>query len=311
MNMPINATKRFIPVLLTTLLIPSGAQAWDEFAQEPDNVVSVTVEANASGDQNQGGDNTLCDGFSSITVSDNRPASSLVKARVGVENPTLPQRLAAAGFSQYMTHNGSPVFTLEEGAYSISPTWIADVGQYSNDLYLLDTDGNFYVDDQDLSLATFDNLVYATDPFEISYDANSCIDSWDYADVYVERAPIQVRARVGYEYVWQDIDFDFGIAEYWNEYDGNVLQALTEGGATLAARAYLTRNTQIGGETYTRDFAHAPGYINAYGESGRDNYVLSGQQGSTSLRAVTELFGPSINAQIRTQYGVWLIPFID
>lgn len=302
--------KRLIPVLCVTMLIPSGAQAWDEFEQQPDNVISVTVDANSSGDQNQDGDTELCDGFATISISDNQPASALVKARVGVESPTLNQRLEAVGFSQYMRYNGSPIFTLEEGAYSISPTWIAEFGQYSGELQLLDTDSDGYVDGDDATLASFDNLVYATAPFSISYDANSCIDSWDYADVYVERTPIQVRARDGWDYVWQDIDYDFGIAEYWQEYEGTVLDALSEGG-TLAARAYLTRNTQIGGNTFTRDFASAPGYMDRYDNYPDDNYILSGEEGSTSLRAVTELFGPSINAQIRTQYGVWLLPSID
>lgn len=302
MNINLKSAKTLALALAVATAIPSASLAWDG-GDTPDYIVSVSIDSVRSGDNSAGPDDQLCTGFSSMSMSSTVLSSRLERVQRGTENPTIQQRLSAANLSLNFTFEGQRVFnrvTDSPGVYSVLSAWASS---YQNLAATVDYNSDGFIDGDDASLANFDSLTYVSEPLAISYDANSCMDSWDTAEVYVERTPVEQRmTSLESGSWWEDIEGDQEVLS-----DVNLLQSLVAG-RSIYGYAYLKRNTQIGGTTFDAEFAEFP-YCDDCGDN--NNRILSGETGTTTLRAVTRLHGESVEGQFRTRYGFWLVTGLD
>ena len=291
------------------MAVPSAAAGWDNGGGEPDYVVSVSIDSTPSGDNSGDPDTQLCTGFSSISVSSTALASTLESAQRGSEAPTLAQRLAPYGLTPNSVFMGAPIFyQVDTDAWEYDSDWANSNGYLVGELDNNDGGGpDGVIDYRDISLAYFDKLTYVSEPLQVSFDADSCVDSWMYGDVYVERSPVQKRVYETFENMgatWQDIE---EVDE--DPYGVNLAMQLIMGRPAYGY-AYMRRDTQIGGQTFDRRFACEP-FNDEDGYTCDGPIILSGQVGTTSLQAVTNIYGNNVEGQFRTRYGFWLYTYLD
>ena len=287
---PKTFTKPAVFLALLLFALPSSAQAWGEFDDLPDETLTISVDLPATpGD----GDSSGCNGYSSLTISTNSLDATLDEIIPGVANPTMLQKLsywfgdidAVEDFT--FTNSASQVVSVftevEEDIYSFNEEWAAGEGQYS--IQYFDTNGDDLVSSDDLFPSMLTYRVFASDPFDVSFDIDSCIDSGLYGFVEVSRMPLSKWVDGG----WEFAEFEFG--EDINYQD---LQAIDN---AWAGNSYLFRLTQIGGYTFDPFFAE---YTDEW------DTILEGPEGTTTLRSVTRLFGDDSNGQYRQKFGFWM-----
>lgn len=300
------SSKAIVFSLLATLSIPSAAMAWDS-PYDPDAILTVSVDMDSSNNDDGEG----CNGFATMALSSYALDSTIDINRPGVDNPTIQQRLQPFGLTlSELDGNGDPAFFRVNGAgdWMIDRDWANSnrsttaelIGSVvTNDNLIVD--GNTYDASFDItispsisSIAMVDRKSYVTEPFTLTYDANTCVsDTYTEAEIYVDRSPLQVRQTEGFNTSWTPLEND------GPDYSSNNMIELAQQGR-FSGYAYLSRTTQIGGETFTREFAE-------FYDLDELDEIAGGTSGETTLRAVTSLYGDlSVNAQFRTQYAFWM-----
>jgi hypothetical protein len=296
MKKPFSGVAKLTSLALVFLFTaPSAATAWENTQIEPDEVLSITFGAQGEGD----GDGELCDGVSSIELSSTSISATLDELRVGTDNPSLDDRLAYFSVnldssSEFISSASTEVriFTPSSGNYLINQEWASGDHMYSWLAPLLDTNNDGAIDSRDATPATVTYRVYATNMFSVSYDADDCLGSFREGEVEVQRTDFEMWEENNS--AWDTYEFEFTPEA--------TIQDLVEVASSAAGNSMLTRNTQIGGQTFTVTFVE---------EAGVFNEIMEGQQGTTYLRSITRVFGDDLDAQFRQRYGFWLYTFYD
>jgi len=291
------------PALLTLAIataIPSSAIAFDP-DYIPDEMVTMTVDLPATDGSGGGGDG-VCSGYSSLETSATSLAGTLDEVNPGNSNPTLEQRVRLYGYELDDTFTDSndgdiAIFTVDGDRLEINSDWAA---ANSATAALLDTNDDGFIDGDDYSPLMLDRRVFVSDPFNVSFDASTCIDSLKFGLVWAERAPVETFVEDpddGYMY-WKSAEIDFSQLFPIDSNDAPRVVATDENNAS----AYLLRPTAIAG-----GLINVPLQLANYGIGfGPPIPVVAGDEGSASLRGVMQLFGDQTQGQFRVKFGFWL-----
>ena len=283
---------------LSLLAIPSASFAWDGDT-EPDEVVTMTVDLPATDGSGGGG---TCNGYASISTSTGTLAATLNQVVPAIQEPTLAQRVAYFGFSIDDTYtwydNVAQNYVITtifndnlDGTLSFASTWSAEAGN-SFIKSQLDTNSDGLVSSADSSPLMMDRRVFATSPFQVSFDASTCVDSDAYGAVWVDRTPVETRLEVNGSPTWQDAEFD-----PFNQ--SNALADISSS-PNVNANAYLLRSVRV-----LDGLINVPLQVaNCYDCSNPP--ILAGDEGTTPVRGVMQMYGDRTEGQYRVKYGFWL-----
>lgn len=281
--------------LLSILAVPSASFAWDSDI-EPDEVVTMTVDLPATDGSGGGG---TCSGYASINTSVGTLAATLNQVIPAIQDPTIQQRIAYFGFTfedtYYWDNNGQPTYSAIftdnlDGTVSIASTWSAISGNAFVSSQL-DTNADGLISSADQSPLMMDRRVFASSPFDVSFDASTCVDSDAYGAVWVERSNVEARSEDGGS-SWQTAEFN-----PLNQSNSLVDISVSP---NVNANAYLLRNVRAldGLANIPLQVAQCSGCFSPP--------ILAGSEGSTSVRGVMQMYGDRTEGQYRVKYGFWL-----
>lgn len=281
---------------LSLLVVPSASFAWNGDT-EPDEVVTMTVDLPATDGSGGGG---TCNGYASINTSAGTVAATLNQVVPAVAEPTPAQRIAYFGWSlddtYYWSDNGNPVYSAiftdnQDGTFSLASTWSAE----ANNSFVksqLDTNGDGLISNSDASPLMMDRRVFSSAPFDISFDASTCIDSDAYGAVWVERTPVELRVQSDYGASWQNAEFD-------PSSQNNALLDVSSS-PDVNANAYLLRSVRV-----LDGLVNVPLQV-AQCDDCFSPPILAGDEGATTVRGVMQMYGDRTEGQYRVKYGFWL-----
>lgn len=255
------------------VLSPVSANAWSE--DEPDEIVTATVDL-GNGNGGGGGDNggiDTCTGFSTLDL----PTNSL---------PLTYQTTRA------------------------KTTWVDDQSADGTD-----GDGDF-TNDTALTNLRFDQWNtqrdYVSEEFEITFDANNCVGSEDWASLDFERMPVERSVRItesnGYNYLtWQ-------VAEMTNEHGILAADKLRANADLILDRGLVNGNINSirvfdsiwsSNGIYNNDVNSTNVYDWGYMSDDLGNLQTpQGTSGSANLKAILTLFGDEAKGKYRAKYGI-------
>jgi len=282
---------------ITLIAIPSTSYGWDSDI-EPDEVVTMTVDLPAT--DGSGGGGGTCSGYASINTSVGTLAATLNQVIPATAEPTLEQRLSYFGFSDDDTYlwydNGNPIYDPIfrdnlDGTVSIASTWSA-MGGNSFVTSQLDTNSDGLISSTDQSPLMMDRRVFASSPFDVTFDASTCVDSDAYGAVWVERTNVESRVLENGGSYWQTAEF--------NPADqANGLLDISSS-PNVNSNAYLLRSVRVldGLVNIPLQVAQCSGCFSPP--------ILAGDEGTTSVRGVMQMYGDRTEGQYRVKYGFWL-----
>lgn len=277
-------------------MVPAASYAWDSDT-EPDEVVTMTVDLPATDGSGGGG---TCNGYASINTSVGTVAATLNQVVPAIADPTAEQRISYFGFSlndTYLWYDNlnavsSPIFTdNQDGTLTLASTWSAEA---NNSLVKsqLDTNNDGIISDSDQSPLMMDRRVFSSVPFDVSFDASTCIDSDAYGAVWVERTPVELRVQGDYGSSWESAELD-PLSQ------NNALLDVSIS-PNVNANAYLLRSVRVldGLVNVPLQVAQCSDCFTAP--------ILAGDEGSTTVRGVMQMYGDRTEGQYRVKYGFWL-----
>ena len=301
--------------VLAATIMPTSVNA--ETTDFEDNVVTVEVDLGS-----EGPDPELCEGFASLTVPGNNLPATLNRRVDGNSSPTMADLLG------YFWGEYSPYDQIAEELYDDedlqnsldylnnvqASEWVTSFSAVKNPVdatidtlvsidyvpivsdgiptrYLnedLDQDGDIDIADAP-EFITETRRSYSTDWFNISYDANDCLESEDMAMVMVTRTPILRAADDRAEFVEAEVPWVDNL--YTTNVDGK-------------AEAYLKiRTNLIGGlVSIPNEAAWNPITDFADYDSWDIDPVAFGDEGSAQMRALMSIYGASPTGIYRANY---------
>lgn len=292
----------------------------DDYEQ---NVVTVEVDL---GEGPGPGDELGCQGFASLDLPGETLQAEFNGRVLGVENPTLVQYLewsrgydnetfddqdladyldtARSGFGvlegwdiTFETYpENATVENLEYISYTVSRNVVDGNGEVTgveNFFVGDDTDQNGLLNGADApEWLTATRRTYATEWFQLNYDADDCQDSENLAVVLVGRGPVEREEGEGN---WVNAD----------------MERVQEGDSIIEkAEANLMVRTKLIGGLISLPYGVAywpfipdDGFTFGPGPGGNDISPISfGDEGTAEMKAVMRIYGPSPSGVYRTNY---------
>jgi hypothetical protein len=308
--------KQILSVALVSVLaatvMPSTASANGEYYDYDDDVVTVEVDLGDGG----GGD-TGCVGISTLDLPDNTLRARFDELELGNANPTVGDLLNWAVGDEYYGRDFDQndfqdyLYDLDEwlgdSTYTLNPedatlgTLISisyQVDRGSGNAYLAeDTNQDGIIDVTDVPDYLKENRrSYVTDSFQVSFDANDCLDSEDMGLLlstrgYVKR--LNEAESSGDVYRWDIADVEGGFSS---------TSSVNRGEAHLRLPTAL-----LGGLVSIPRKAATTVEILGDGEIGGSPFwnwspISFGDSGQPQMRAVMKVFGANPTGKYQTKF---------
>jgi hypothetical protein len=295
--------------VMAATAMPTLASATPDDYQ--DNVVTVEVDLGEGP-----GDEVGCEGFATLELPETTLAANFNGRVLGNQNPTtidylswywgegdsftnedLNTYLANAENANGGTYDfdtvppGADVTTLEYITYTATRNTFDLEGNITGvESFFVgeDTDENGRIDGADApEWLTETRRTYTTDWFQLTYDADDCVDSEDMAFVMVGRGPVE---NLSTDDVWRTAEAD------WGNDSGTIVGM---------ASANLRLKTELIGGLVSLPYRMADwpfeaenNFMYGYGVSP----VSWGNEGTAEMRAVMNIYGSNPSGVYRTKY---------
>lgn len=251
------------------VLSPVSASAWSE--DDPDEIVTATVDLGSGNGGGGSGGGDTCTGYSTLDLPTN--SLPLTYQTMRAKNP------AVAAWTDDVTRDG----------WDNNGTWDDDTAVE-----------NFEFDEWNTQRD------YVSDDLEISFDANNCVGSQDWSSLSFERMPVE-RANIGGGWDPAEMAFEHGIlpADSQRAIADLILDRGLVNGNVNSLRVFgdlWYANDIDSGDIYSQG-------MNDWGTMYDDLSNLQQPQGTSgvaNVKAILTLLGDEAKGKYRVKYGVHL-----
>lgn len=276
--------------VLAATVMPSAVSAEPQFGE--DNVVTVEVDLGEGP-----GDEIGCEGFATLNVPDETLSASFNGRVLGKENPTTYDLLVyywpdiETNFMETLTSNFTNPVIFPENATGQDIDYISyDVNRIDETTVYynyLDSNEDGIIDEGDAPESLkVTRRTYATNWFNVTYDADDCVDSQEIGLVLAGRIPVMRQALADSEWTVAELD--------WIDSTSMVNRA----------ESRLKLRTELIGGLISLPYtlAYSPIDDLQFGLGDGLWPVALGDEGSAQLRAVMDIFGSNPSGTYRSQF---------
>lgn len=250
------------------ILAPASANAWDD-PSGPDELVTISVDLGDGEDGGNGGDPDTCTGASTLQV----PSSQIT-----VTKERTFQKSIVSGW----VDNDGANDTNNDGDYYNDPRPLSDVNIWEENT----------------------RTSYVSEPFTVTFDANNCPSSTDWAGLDFERQPVEWKlGTMG----WMAVEL--------TQLDGVMGPDSMRATSNLILNRGIVNGNVVAVEVFAdipwRDQGSIPDFIDGWGTRADDFNPFEepqGTSGEAEMRAELTVFSDQPKGQFRVKNGIslWL-----